>query len=50
MSFLEFSQALIKSKTLINEIYEPVFDKRVYSKYDQIKEIAADNSSASVKE
>ena len=30
ISFLEFSQGLIKNKTLINDIYEPVFNKRIF--------------------
>lgn len=30
MSYVEFSQAMIKNKTLLTEIYEPIFNKRVF--------------------
>jgi len=30
MSYAEFSQGMIKNKTLLNEIYEPIFNKRVF--------------------
>ena len=41
---------MIKSRTLLNDIYEPVFNKRVFQVYDQLKEIAAEQTSAAVKE
>ena len=41
---------MIRSKTLINDLYEPVFNKRIFQVYDQLKEIASEQSSASVKE
>lgn len=50
ISFIEFTQGLIKSRTLLNEIYEPVFNKRIFQVYDQLKEIAAEVSTASVKD
>jgi hypothetical protein len=30
ISYVEFSQGMIKNKTLLNEIYEPIFNKRVF--------------------
>ncbi len=42
ISFLEFTQGLMRSKTLINDIYEPVFNKRIFQVYDQLKEIASE--------
>jgi len=42
ISFLEFSQGMSQSKTLLREIYEPVFSSQVLSKYDQLKEIASE--------
>lgn len=50
ISFLEFVQALNKSRSLLNEIYEPVFNKRIFQVYDQLKEIAAEVSTGSVKD
>lgn len=34
ISFLEFTQGVIKSRSLLNEIYEPVFNKRIFQVYD----------------
>ncbi len=34
ISYLEFVQGMIRSKTLLNEIYEPVFNKRIFTVYD----------------
>jgi hypothetical protein len=34
ISFLEFTQGIIKSRSLLNEIYEPVFNKRIFQVYD----------------
>lgn len=42
ISFLEFSQGMCQSKTLLREIYEPVFSSQVISKYEQLKEIASE--------
>jgi hypothetical protein len=50
ISFLEFVQALNKSRSLLNEIYEPVFNKRIFQVYDQLKEIAAEQNAASMKD
>jgi len=50
ISFLEFTQALNKSRTLLNDIYEPVFNKRIFQVYDQLKEIAAEVNANSVKD
>ena len=30
ISYVEFSQGMIRNKTLLNEIYEPIFNKRVF--------------------
>eukprot|EP00347_Sterkiella_histriomuscorum_P016943 403351256 len=47
ISFMEFNQGMIRSKTLINEqLYEPVFNKRIFQVYDQLKEIAAAESGS----
>lgn len=50
ISFLEFVQAINKSRTLLNDIYEPVFNKRIFQVYDQLKEIAAEVNANSVKD
>jgi len=42
ISFLEFSQGMCQSRTMLREIYEPVFSSQVISKYDQLKEIASE--------
>lgn len=34
MSYVEFSQGMIRNKTLLTDIYEPIFNKRVYQVYD----------------
>lgn len=34
ISFLEFTQGIIKSRSLLMEIYEPVFNKRIFQVYD----------------
>ena len=34
----------------MNEIYEPVFNKRIFQVYDQLKEIAAEVNTNSVKD
>ena len=30
MSYVEFSQGMIRNKTLLTEIYEPIYNKRVF--------------------
>ena len=42
MSYVEFSQGMLRNKTLLNEIYEPIFNKKVFTIYEQLKEIAAE--------
>ena len=42
MSYIEFSQAMIRNKTLLTDIYEPIFNKRVFQIQDKLKEIAAE--------
>jgi len=34
ISYLEFSQGLCQNKTLLREIYDPVFSSHAISKYD----------------
>ena len=46
MSYVEFSQGMIRNKTLLNEIYEPIFNKKVFQVYDQLKEIAAEQAAS----
>ena len=50
ISYLEFAQGMIRSKSLSGELYEPVFNKRIFQVFDQLKEIASQQSSAGVKE
>ena len=40
----------MKSRTLLNDIYDPIFNKRVFQVYDQLKEIAAEQNTNSVKD
>ena len=44
ISFLEFSQGMCQSKTLLREIYEPVFSSQAISKFEQLKEIASESA------
>ena len=44
ISYLEFSQGMCQSKTLLREIYEPVFQSHAISKYEQLKEIASEQA------
>lgn len=30
MSYVEFSQGMLKNKTLLNEIYDPIFNKKIF--------------------
>lgn len=50
MSYVEFSQGMLRNKTLLNEIYDPIFNKKVFTVYDQLKEIAAEQAASVVKE
>jgi len=34
MSYVEFSQGMIRNKTLLSDIYDPIFNKRVFQVYD----------------
>ena len=34
MSYVEFSQGMLRNKTLLNEIYEPIFNKKVFTVYE----------------
>ena len=44
ISYLEFSQGMCQNKTLLRDIYEPVFSSHAISKIDQLKEIAAEQA------
>jgi hypothetical protein len=41
---------MIRNKTLLTDIYEPIFNKRTLQVYDQLKEIAAEQAASVVKE
>ena len=45
MSYIEFSQGMLRNKTLLNEIYDPTFNKKIFTAFDQLKEIAAEHLS-----
>ena len=42
ISYVEFSQGMIRNRTLLTDIYEPIFNKRVFQVQDRLKEIAAE--------
>ena len=46
MSYTEFSQGMIRNQTLLNDIYDPIFNKRTQEVYNQLKEIAAEQTAA----
>ena len=48
ISYLEFSQGMCQSKTLIRDIYEPVFMSHAIQKYEKLKEIASEQAPASM--
>jgi hypothetical protein len=50
ISYVEFSQGMIRNKTLLSEIYEPIYNKRVFQVQDMLKEIAAEQAASVVKE
>lgn len=50
MSYVEFSQGMIRNKTLLSDIYDPIFNKRSLQIYEQLKEIAAEHGATVVKE
>jgi len=50
MSYVQFSQAMIRNKTLLVDIYESIYNKRVFQVYEQLKEIAAEQAASVVKE
>lgn len=41
MSYIEFAQAMINNRNILNDIYEPTFNKQIFQIQDQLKEIAA---------
>jgi len=48
ISYLEFSQGLCQNKTLLRDIYEPVFSSHAITKYEQLKEIASEQAPAAL--
>ena len=50
MSYVEFSQGMIRNKTLLVDIYEPIYNKRVFQVHEQLKDIAAEQAASVVKE
>jgi hypothetical protein len=30
MSYVEFSQGMLKNKTILNEIYDPIYNKKIF--------------------
>lgn len=50
ISYVEFSHGMIRNKTLLSEIYEPIYNKRVFQVQDMLKEIAAEQAASVVKE
>ena len=42
ISYKEFCQELVRNKTLTTEVYDPIFNKRAFQVYEQLKEIAAE--------
>ena len=39
---------MIRNKTLLTDIYEPIFNKRVFQIQDKLKEIAAEQAASVV--
>jgi hypothetical protein len=39
MSYVEFSQGMIRNKTLLTDIYDPIFNKRVFDFYNANKHL-----------
>jgi hypothetical protein len=50
MSYVEFSQGMIKNKTLLTDIYDPIYNKRVFQVQELLKDIAAEQAASVVKE
>jgi hypothetical protein len=50
MSYVEFSQGMIRNKTLLSDIYDTIYSKGTTTTYDQIKEIAAEHGASVVKD
>jgi hypothetical protein len=48
ISYLEFSQGMIMNKTLLRDIYEPVYNPRNYQNYEKLKEIASEQASSAL--
>jgi len=48
ISYLEFTQGMINSKTIMKEIYEPTFSPKVFASLDALKEIAQEQAPASL--
>jgi hypothetical protein len=50
MSYVEFSQGMIRNKTLLTDIYDPIYNKRVFQVQELLKDIAAEQAASVVKE
>ena len=34
ISYVEFSQGMIKNRTLLNDIYDPIYNKKAYTNFE----------------
>ena len=50
MSYVEFSQGMIRNKTMLTDIYDPIYNKRVFQVQELLKDIAAEQAASVVKE
>ena len=41
---------MIRNKSLLTDIYDPIFNKKVFQMQDKLKEIAAEQAASVVKE
>jgi hypothetical protein len=48
ISYLEFSQGMVLSKTLLRDIYEPAQNPKSIQNFDQLKEIASEQASSTL--
>jgi hypothetical protein len=48
ISYLEFSQGMVLSKTLQRDIYEPAQNPKSIQNFEQLKEIASEQASSTL--
>ena len=48
ISYLEFSQGMVLSKTLLRDIYEPAQNPKSFQNFEQLKEIASEQASSTL--